>query len=59
MDSRVMVVVKRALDFQLLLQITLKLPINVVHDWLIAAGQTYLVLISYLVFHKSETESIF
>lgn len=36
MDSRVVVVVERALDFELLLQITLKLFINVVHHWLIA-----------------------
>ena len=35
-----MVVVKRALDFELFLQITLKLPVDVVHHWLIAARQT-------------------
>lgn len=35
-----MVVVKGALDFQLLLQVTLKLLVDVVHHWLIAAKQT-------------------
>lgn len=40
-DSRVVVVVERALDFQLLLQVTLKLPVDVVHHWLIAAAKTY------------------
>lgn len=40
MDSGVVVVVKGALDFQLLLQIALKLPVDVVHHRLIAAGHT-------------------
>lgn len=39
-DSGVMVVVKGALDFQLLLQVALKLPVDVVHHRLIAAGHT-------------------
>lgn len=42
MDSRVVVVVKRALDFELFLQIALKLLVDIVHHGLIAAGDTRL-----------------
>lgn len=42
-ESRVVVVVKGALDFQLLLQVAFKLPVDVVHHWLVAARQANVV----------------
>lgn len=39
-ESRVVVVVQGALDFQLLLQVAFKLPVDVVHHRLVAARQT-------------------